>query len=150
MAAYVHRVEIAAPMETVFGWLSEREKVPLWAKGVEAIDYVSGSAGQPGARFKQRIREGGRVEEYEGEVLASEPPRLLATRLGNRQYSMRMEYRLHPSPAGTLVEHTLEMEPGSRIARVMGVLFGWLTRGIMKRQMARLKDLAEADRAAAA
>ncbi|NIN68580.1 MAG: SRPBCC family protein, partial [Anaerolineae bacterium] len=47
-----------------------------------------------GTKFTQRIREGGRITEYEGEVTAYEKPYHLGVRIGSPQFSVDVDYRL--------------------------------------------------------
>jgi uncharacterized protein YndB with AHSA1/START domain len=143
MASYTTSTVIAAPVEKVFSLLSEPADILRWAEGVESIDFVSGGPTQPGARFKQRVREGGRVVEYDGEVAAADPPRHIAVEVGNRQFSMRIDHRLRPDGAATHVEQTVRMTPHSLSARLLGFLFSWFTRGISRKQLAKLKRVAE-------
>jgi len=114
-----------------------------WAAGVEAIDFTSGSPTRAGSRFKQRIKEGRRVVEYDGEVLAADPPRHIAVQVGNPQFSMVIHHRLSREGAATRVEQTVEMTPHGAVARIFGFLFAWFTKGISRKQLAKLKQVAE-------
>ena len=72
-----HTLDINAPVEAAFDAVEDPEKIKLWAEGVEEIIYPYGldEQNRVGTRFTQRIREGGRVEEYEGVVTAYDRPR---------------------------------------------------------------------------
>ncbi len=143
MSSYTASTVVEAPAEKVYALLSEPAGIMRWAAGVEAIDFVSGAPNQPGSRFKQRIKEGGRVAEYDGEVVAADPPRHTAVRVGNQQFSMRIDHRLRPEGAGTRVDQTVDMTPHGAVARLFGFLFGWFSRSISRKQLAKLKQIAE-------
>ncbi len=143
-----YKQEIAAPVETVFEFLDDDEKRKLWMEGLEQISYPDGQpAGDPvGTRFREVLREGGRSVEYEGEVLGYEKPRHLSVQIFREKcFTVTVDYRLQPTEAGTLLEYECRLAFGNIFYRVMGYLFGWLTKRILKKQMAKLKELAEAE-----
>ena len=139
-----HVTEIRASRERVFDYISNPEKLRLWAKGMEErTDLTPGRHGV-GTRFRQRIREGGRVTEYEGEILAYDPPAHLQVRMARGPLTMTMEYRLStPSPAVTQLHQRLSIESASRIMRWLAPLFSAFTRRLMRRQAQALKELVE-------
>jgi carbon monoxide dehydrogenase subunit G len=142
---YVYTLEITAPVEKVFDLIQDPQKHKLWLQGVEETRYVGDyDPERPvGARFVQKIREGRRVKDYDGEVTAFERPRHLGIRLYGKQFSVQVDYRLAPQGRGTHLDYAADITCGHWIIRVMGFLFGWLCRGILARQMKALKALAE-------
>ncbi|HLS46874.1 MAG TPA: SRPBCC family protein [Gemmatimonadales bacterium] len=142
-----YAMQIDAPVERVWELIDDRENLKRWMDGLEETTYPDGAVAgkEVGTRFVQRIREGGRVSEYQGVVTAYEPERHLGIRIGNRVFTMRVDYRLAPEAGGTRLDYSALMERGSAFVRIMSVLFGWFTRRILRRQMARLKAVAEAN-----
>lgn len=146
-----HGFEVAAPRERVFDHLTDHDKVRQWAKGTEERTYLTPPPHGAGTRFRQRIREGGQVQDYEGEILALEPPGRLRTRLSRGPITMEMEYRLSGTPAGgTRVDQTLAIEAASLPMRIMMRLAAPLTRHLMRRQARALAAMAEAHQSAGA
>jgi uncharacterized protein YndB with AHSA1/START domain len=145
MSSITYSMEINAPIEQVFACVDDDEQVKRWMEGVEEITYLDppDRDNPVGTRFKQRIREGGRVAEYEGKVIAYDKPRHLGISLGNKQFTMQVDYRFAPIDGGTRLDYSAEMIAGNGFVRVMGVLFGWMTRRILRNQMAALKTMAE-------
>lgn len=137
---------IAAPPERVWSLIDEPENLARWMDGLEETTFPDGAdrSRAVGTRFVQRIREGGRVSEYQGVVTAHDRLRHLGIEIGNRAFAMAVEYRLTPVPGGTRLDYAAAMKRGGGFVRVMTVLFGWLTRKILRKQMAKLKALAEA------
>jgi carbon monoxide dehydrogenase subunit G len=137
---------IAAPIERVFAWVDDEEKLRAWMDGLEeTIDPEGrGRERRVGTRFRQRIREGGRLVEYEGEVTAYEKPRHIGVRIGNAMFACEVDYRFAPEGQGTRLDYRAEFLYRHWLARVMGALFGWLTWRILKKQIAKLKAVAEA------
>lgn len=136
---------IRAPIERVWHLIDDPAQLNRWMEGlVESRDLDGGAPRRVGSRFVQRIREGGRETEYQGEITDYEPPSRLGLTIGNRIFAMRVLYRLERVAEGTRLDYSAGLERGGAFVRVMSSLFGWLTRRILRRQMARLKALAEA------
>ena len=137
---------IAAPVERVWELIDDDANLKRWMDGLVDTSYPDGidRARPVGTRFVQRIREGGRLSEYEGVVTAYDRLRHLGIEIGNRVFTMAVDYRLATVPEGTRLDYTAVMRRGGGFIRVMTVLFGWLTRKILRKQMAKLKALAEA------
>lgn len=137
---------IAAPLERVWELIDDDENLKRWMDGLVDTSYPDGlDRTRPvGTRFVQRIKEGGRVSEYEGVVTAYDRLKHLGIEIGNRVFTMGVDYRLTSVPGGTRLDYTAVMRRGGGFIRVMTVLFGWLTRKILRKQMAKLKALAEA------
>ena len=141
-----HTLDINAPIEAAFDAVEDPEKIKLWAEGVEEITYPYGldEQNRVGTRFTQRIREGGRVEEYEGVVTAYDRPRHLGISLGNKQFTVAVEYRFTPiSASSTRLDFSDKVTYHTPIARLMGSLFGWFASRILQKQMKKLKAVVE-------
>jgi uncharacterized protein YndB with AHSA1/START domain len=136
---------IAAPPEKVFHLVDDPEQLKRWLEGVEETTYLAprNDENPVGTRFKQKIREGGRIQEYDGEVIAYDRPRRLAVRIWNSAFTIQVDYRFAPEGSGTRLDYQAEFVNSSFFMRVMVVLVGWYTRRLLRRQMAKLKELAE-------
>ena len=146
MAKAEYSLEMNVPLEKAFDAVSDPDKQKIWMEGLEETIYPSSldSDGNPvGTKFKQRIREGGRVNEYDGEVTAYDKPHHLAVRVGNQQFTVDVDYRFTSTGKGTRLNYAADLRFHTFIARVMGVLFSWFTRRILDKQMKRLKAVAE-------
>jgi uncharacterized protein YndB with AHSA1/START domain len=140
-----YQLDIEAPIGAVFEQIDDDQKLKLWMEGLEETVYPSGRDPQNplGTRFIQKIREGNRVGEYAGEVIAYEKPKRLAIDIGNRQFTMRVDYRLSPTPAGTRLDYSAETIKATWLVRLLGKLFSAFTRRLLDRQMKKLKEVAE-------
>ena len=137
--------EIEAPIETVFDLISDERNLKLWMDGLEETVYTSDIDRENplGATFIRRIREGRRLSEYRGEVTAHDRPAHLAATIRSSQFAMTVDYRLEPLAGGTRLTYSAELGEASWIARVFAFLFGWLTRRILRKQVAKLKAVSE-------
>ena len=138
--------DMNAPIDRVFDLISDPEKHKLWLKGVEETRYVGSynPANPVGTKFKQKIREGGRVQEYDGEVTAFARPKHLGIRLFAPEFSVTVDYRLTPVGGGTRLDYVAEVACTHWFYRLIGKVFGFLMRGMLRKQMRKLKELAEA------
>jgi uncharacterized protein YndB with AHSA1/START domain len=136
---------INAPVEKVFELIRDPDKHKQWLQGVEETRYVNDydPVNPVGAKFKQQIREGGRVKEYDGEVLAFDRPRHLAVRLTCPQFHVDVDYRLTPENGGTRLDYTADVFSSQLFFRLMVRIFGFLMRSILRKQMSKLKEIAE-------
>jgi uncharacterized protein YndB with AHSA1/START domain len=139
-------VKVEAPIERVWPLLDDDRNLKLWMPDVIETTYPHGKPeGDPvGTRFIQRIREGGRVGTYNGEVTAYEPARLLGVRLGDdRHFTTDVTYRLSEEGGATRLDYLCRVQLHSWLARIMSVIGAPMTRRIVTRHMAKLKRVAE-------
>jgi uncharacterized protein YndB with AHSA1/START domain len=142
-----YTLDLNVPIETAFEYVDDPNKMKLWLDGVEETIYLDerDEKNPVGTRFKQRIREGGRVEEYDGQVTAYDKPNHLGIQIGNRSFTTRVDYRFAPTATGTRLNYTSEYEFANWPMRLFGVLFGWFGNRILDKQMKKLKAVAEAN-----
>jgi carbon monoxide dehydrogenase subunit G len=147
---YTYALEMDAPIEKVFDLIHDPERHKLWLQGVEETRYVGAydPANPVGAKFKQKIREGRRVQEYDGEVTAFARPTHLGIRLFTPQFSVQVDYRLTSLGGGTHLDYSAELSICSWFFRVIAAVFSWFMKGTLRKQMNKLKELAENETAA--
>lgn len=138
------QVQLDAPMERVFPLLSEPEQMKRWMPELVEVTHVSGEVNQPGYRFKQKLKEGGRVGTYDGEILAFESPQHVAVRIYNDMFEVRVDYRLQPEGSGTRLDYVADLEPKTWFMKLMLKLFGGFNRKILDEQMRRLQEAVKA------
>jgi uncharacterized protein YndB with AHSA1/START domain len=138
-------VEIDAPAERVFAVLEDPERMKLWMRGLVDMRFASRPT-RVGTRFTQRIREGGRVAEYAGQVTAYDPPARLGMRVGNDRFTIELDYRLHDVGGRTRLDYEARSQAATGVSRLADVVFGWLARGVARRQLRRLRHVAQASR----
>ena len=140
-----HTETIHASRETVFGLLSDPAKQLLWRDGLVSIDAVDGSpaAAGVGTRTVEVFHKGRKKTVYRisSEVLASEAPTLLATRISHPDFAGDITYRLDTVDGKTRLVSEADMTyAGNAVARFLGQMAVHHNRADMK----RLIKLAEA------
>lgn len=137
--------EIIAPIEVVFSYLNDDEKMKLWMEGLESIEYPKGKnvENPVGTEFIHTIKEAGHLQQYAGTVTEYTPPTLISVELHNSAFQFNVSYELTAQGRKTQLDYQCEMVFASLFYRIMGFLFCWLTNRILKSQMTKLKELAE-------
>jgi uncharacterized protein YndB with AHSA1/START domain len=140
-------VDIDAPLDVVWTILDDERNLPRWVPEVVETTFPDGHdrANPVGVRFRQKIREAGRVKEYGGVVTAYEPRKRLGIRMQDASFDMNLLYTLAQEGSGTRLVYELEVVLKSLFARIMGLLARPLTKRIVGRQLAALKRIAEED-----
>jgi hypothetical protein len=140
-------VEIGAPADLIFACVDEPDKIEKWVEGIVDHKYTAArnEANPVGTPFHQRLKQGKRVLEFDGQIIAWEKPTHFGLRIPTKSYSTDAHF--HISPVGqrsSRLEYTLEVTLNSLGAKVIGSLIRMPLGFFVKRQMNRLKHLAEA------
>lgn len=140
---------IEAPIEKVFELVDDTEKMKLWMKGLEETTYPDGRdpVRRVGTRFQQKIREGNRVQEYQGEVLEYEPPHVLSVRVWSKSFQVVVHYRFSEEGSSTRFDYCCDLTTFNWLARVMTKLFAGVMRRILQKQMQEFRKVAESGEA---
>jgi uncharacterized protein YndB with AHSA1/START domain len=142
-------IEIEASITKVFDFINDASKHKLWLEGLE--DTVREPGYDPknplGSKFQQKIRDGKKVEVYDGEVTAFARPRHLGARVYNKAISVQIDYQLTKVKKHTLLEFTSQVTfHNLALKMVAGLgLSRSIMRGILEKQMTSLKQLIEAE-----
>ncbi len=134
--------------EQLWPWLTELERQKQWMKGLLESELVEGDGGA-GSKIRMKIKEGGRVAEYDGRLTAFEPAKELALDMTGGCFkegqSFSIVYRLHRlGDGGTRLDIGSDANGMSGVTwRLFGRLFMWLGKMQLKRHMKTLKRLAE-------
>jgi uncharacterized protein YndB with AHSA1/START domain len=140
-------IEIEAPITKVFDFINDANKHKLWLDGLEETIREPGydPKNPLGSRFQQKIREGKKVEVYDGEVTAYDRPRHLGARVHNKALSVQVDYRLTRVKKHTQLEFISEVTFHNLAFKMLAGLSGSIMRGILEKQMKTVKQLIEAE-----
>ena len=135
-------IDIEAPPSRVFKLIEDPQSAKLWMRGLEEVRITHRPAnGRVGTRFVQRIKEGRRRAEYQGEVTAHEKPRHFAVRIGAERFGFDIDYRLSEAQGGTRLHYTARSTAPTK--GLAAAFFARLTRRLARKQLRRLKEAVE-------
>ena len=140
-------VEIEAPITKVFDFINDASKHKLWLEGLE--DTIREPGYDPknpvGSKFQQKIRDGKKVEVYDGQVTAHDRPRHLGARVYNKAFSVQIDYQLTKVKKHTHLEFISEVTFHNLAFKMIAGLSRSIMRTILEKQMKTLKQLIEAE-----
>ena len=142
-----HTVDIAAPRERVFAWLTEPELMLRWVGGLREFRPLDPEPG-PGARAQQVVELGGRRMDVRSEITRYEAGKAVEARLDGKGFEVETAYSLDATDGTTTrVLATVHTRLHGLGGRLLG---GVVERGAQRKlegDLARLKELVEADAA---
>ena len=133
--------EFERPVEEVFAFVDDDDKVKQWIGGL--LETRRTTAGQPGvgSRFHQKIKVGNRVMEMNGELLAYEPGRFLSVKIDSEMGEMKVNYDFAEINGGTRLTYTCDSQYRSLFYRLLSPLIKRITQQKLQKDFARLKQL---------
>lgn len=141
-----YQMEVQCEPERLWSFIEEPEKQKLWMKGLLENRSLQNGPTEVGSRFMMKIKEGGKVGEYEGIVTAYDPYKHLAIRvLGGKEksFSCDSSYRLTSlRQKHTRLDYVCEIKCGG-FMKLMSFLFAPLMKMQLKSFMKALKTHAE-------
>lgn len=101
-------VHLNRPMEEVFAFLMDTDKLTSWQSNLIKIEKITQGPLRLGSRFQEVRRLGKRESEIQGEITAYEANRSFETRTLSKP-QVRVSYFLEPENGGTRVKHKFTM-----------------------------------------
>ncbi len=141
-----HTVHIRAPIDDVFEYTEDPDNAPEWAEGIVGFELLDEAENNVGTTYEMHIEEGGRVNTYQGEVVAWEENRHTSNRVERDGMAMIMDRDYAAVGDGTEVTMTVRVELAGW-TKVMAPLIWLMNRHFLKKQASKLKELIEAQRA---
>lgn len=133
--------EFESPVEEVFAYIDEDEKVKQWIGGLISTERTT--AGRPGvgSRFRQKVKVGSRVMELDGELLAYEPNRHLRVKLNSDLCEMIVSYDFEGDGARSRLRYTCDSKYHGLFYRLLSPLIKYVTQQKLRKDFARLEQL---------
>jgi uncharacterized protein YndB with AHSA1/START domain len=134
---------VERPVEEVFAYLTDLERVPEWQTNVLFLQLQSSGSLRPGAQLVELRKFLGRKVESVVEVTEFEPPHRYTIKVQSGPIPFEISNVLSESGGGTRLDASVEGEPG----RFFG-LVEWRVVKAVERELwnslATLKDILEA------
>jgi hypothetical protein len=140
-----YSMDIMAPIERAFEYISEHEKQILWMDGLVDVVYDQplDRKNPVGTKFRHRIREAAHITDYNGEILVYDKPNLMVVCIGNSMFSVEVNYSLVRLEKGTRLDYSANIITGLPFTSIMSRLFTLFTKRVLERQMRKLRELTE-------
>lgn len=142
----VYRIDIAAPADMVFCWMTQRDKVMQWVPSLLDSAISQDSADRIGTTLRQVYEARGRRVEMPMEVIAYEPNRWVVVRTKTQKQDTTFDYRVHRLERGTQLTAVINIH-FLGFMKIVGFLAGESIRDRVSRSCAedfsRLKRLCE-------
>ena len=110
-----YMMNINTPIERVFEYLSDPEKMKLWMSGLVEFEYISKANPDNlvGATFKMRFVKAVKAMKFEvklsGKIMDYEKPGLYGVKIQNQELSQEYTYRLEKTATGTQLSYDGEL-----------------------------------------
>jgi hypothetical protein len=138
-------IVVDRPLEVVWRWAADPRNWENWQEGVRDV-RVQGRLVE-GGRIASRYEYGGRVHDFEYELVLREPPRRQLVRSLAGPFPFESELLLSEHARGTLVRQAVDAGADGRFTAFLYLAAGPLLRhGLRRRikaQLRRLKDAIE-------
>ena len=133
-------VECRAPVEDVVAVIHDPDAAPQWTDGLERLEVVSGTPGEPGCVGRAHYRGSfGRSTVLTDVLEEVDPGRYYRSRIEGGGMLATVETRLEPVPSGTRISLTWT---GTGSQLVANVTMRILRRNLERRATADLRALA--------
>ncbi|MGI9598302.1 MAG: SRPBCC family protein [Acidimicrobiales bacterium] len=103
MPTIEERIDISASPSAVTEVLLDIDAAPLWTSGLERLELVEGSVGEPGCVGLAHYVEGTRRYVVKDRLVEAEPGSYFKSRIRGGGLRATVETTLHETPAGTRV-----------------------------------------------
>lgn len=144
-----HSVEIAAAPEDVFPWLADPARRLRWMGALVESESLTEGPPELGSRYRDVFEDHGQRIELEAELVEVEPGERLTARLVSKGFESTSSQRLEADGAGTRLTAAVETRYTMLAARLLAPLVTRHAQKQLETDLARLKELVEAEAGAA-
>ena len=123
---------IAAPVERVFAAFADFRNVPGRVSGIKRLQVLGDGPIGVGTRFRETRLMFGREATEEMTITEFDPPRSYSVEAESCGCRYLATYDFRSDGDGTIVDLSFGGQPLTFVAKVMGLLLGWMMAGTMK------------------
>lgn len=136
---------IEGPVERAFRASDTPHEQLAWIGSLVEVRVDPGRPWGVGATFVQVHVEGGRRQEFRGEILAYEPERLIGMRLTHADFELESELTFEDLGPRCRVRQTTRLKLRSLMLKAMRAVIGAAVEARIRDDFERLKALVESD-----
>lgn len=137
---------INAPIEAVFEVVDSDEHIKKWLDGFIENKYEENfdPENPVGHKFKQKLKEGDEIQEFEGEIISYKRPKEIGIRLKHTSFTVDVYYRFFLEGTNqTRLDYECKLEMHSLVTKMTSIFINWFTKRELIKQMSSLKKYAE-------
>ncbi len=141
-----YKTGVNASAENVFTCVDNPEYIVQWVEGAVEHTYITerGPTSAVGQKFRQRLRMGKSIKEFQGTVIAWERPTHFGLSIPAPAYSSQAHFYISPEGAArSTVEYTIDVTFHKPLLQAVAPLMKIPLTFFVKKQIGRLKSLAE-------
>jgi uncharacterized protein YndB with AHSA1/START domain len=141
-----YNIDIDSPPSKVFDLVADADNLKQWMEGLQESVYLSDfDPDNPvGTRYRQKIKQGDRVVEFEGEITAYDRPHRFSSIIASDQYTVHIDFQFSEIESGTHLDYLASLTDASWTVRLLASTFSSQAQKIVDKQMKNLKTVAEA------
>jgi len=135
-------------IEEVFKFLLNEDKLKQWVDGLESVEYLFNmdEYNPVGAKFKLKISSEDKVNEYNGEIVAYDKPRLLAVKVFIDNIETGIIFNLESVLFGTKLNSEVYLMHEGIYKKNGGFLFKWNVKKVIRGKLDKMKIAVENSR----
>ena len=143
------KTDIACTPAQLWPWIEEPEKQKQWMEGLLENEPTSDAPNGVGSTFEMKIKEGSKVNSYDGRITAYEPPHHMAVVMTGealKGVALAADYRLEDLGGSTRLHYTVtsDSSQAGAMMKLMEPLFAFFGKMQARRFLRTLKTRAEA------
>jgi uncharacterized protein YndB with AHSA1/START domain len=137
-------IEFDRPVEEVFAYVDDDDKVKQWVGGLMETKRTTPGKPGVGSKFHQTLQVGKRTFEIDGELLAYEPNRRVKVKLDAGICEMEVIYTFEEIDGRTRLTYTCDSYYRKLFYRLLSPLTKRVGRRKLEEDFARLRNLLSA------
>lgn len=138
---------INRPINDVFTYSTDPEKLAKWGEGIQEVEMTSDGPLGVGTTYIVKNKMGGQIQEFKNEVIVYQPPRKFAFRTGGGAFGDYTSTRTFDDLDGkTRVTETIDTEGPSGILKILMPLIIIFIKKSHHGSLIRLKEILESQK----
>jgi hypothetical protein len=138
-----HTETVRTTPDRAFAVIDDLPMTAKWLPPCVSLEKLGPGPNAPGDKLRYRYKQGGKVNEMAGEILARTPPERLHCRYFDNAFEVSVDLRVSGSPDGVIMTHMIEIVPKSFVMRLLSPLIRLGLNKQTREAAANLKKLLE-------
>ena len=140
---YEHAESIHVSPDRAFALIDDLPQTTKWLPPCVSLEKIGAGPNGVGDKLKYVFKQGNRIDEMQGEIVARIPGERLHCRYWDQTFEVSVDLRVAPAASGAMTTHIVEITPKRLLFKLLSPLIGF---GLKKQTIeaaANLKRLLE-------